>query len=58
MQINAAKPTMAARPFQFSALVLQKELANGSFLVNPLQAMTVSGLEMPCNKKASATSTQ
>ena len=29
---------MAKRPFQFSALVLQKELAKGSFLVNPLQA--------------------
>ena len=41
MQINAAKPTMARRPFQFSALVLQKELANGSFLVNPLQIKPV-----------------
>ena len=38
MVINAAKPTMAARPFQFSALGLQKALAKGSFLVNPLQA--------------------
>ncbi len=36
MVINAAKPTMATRPFQFSALGLQKALAKGSFLVNPL----------------------
>ena len=27
---------MATRPFQFSAFVLQKPLAKGSFLVNPL----------------------
>ena len=33
MVISAAKPTMAKRPFQFSAFGLQKELANGSFLV-------------------------
>ncbi len=39
MVINAAKPTMARRPFQFSALGLQKALAKGSFLVNPLQTM-------------------
>ena len=37
MVMRRAKPTMAKRPFQFSAFVLQKALAKGSFLVYPLQ---------------------